>query len=120
MRDFHASVQIPHMEEIGRVFEDKDDENNGQHRQMNVRLHETVMDRRVALPGKSRAAMGMEGGRGGGIRCGFRGRNKRIRPDTRHKLRLVCVLFTFENNTGRTYGPTDGRTRPIIEMRRPI
>jgi len=30
------------------------------------------------------------------------------RPDTRHKMRLVCVLFTFENNTGRTDGPTDG------------
>ena len=25
-------------------------------------------------------------------------------------MRLVCVLFTFENNTGRTYGPTDGPT----------
>ena len=42
----------------------------------------------------------------------------KTRPDTRHKLRLVCVLFTFENNTGwtdgRTYrridGTTDGRT----------
>ena len=34
----------------------------------------------------------------------------RTRPDTRHKMRLVCVLFTFENNTGRTYGPTGGRT----------
>ena len=36
------------------------------------------------------------------------------KPDTRHKMHLVCVLFTFENNTGRTYGrtygPTDGRT----------
>ena len=36
------------------------------------------------------------------------------RPDTRHKMRLVCVLFTFENNTGhtdrRTDGPTDRRT----------
>ena len=32
------------------------------------------------------------------------------RPDTRHKMRLVCVLFTFENNAGRTYGRTDGRT----------
>ena len=42
------------------------------------------------------------------------------RPDTRQKMRLVCVLFTFENNTGRTYGPTDGRTRPLIEMRRRI
>ena len=30
------------------------------------------------------------------------------RPDTLHKIRLVCVLFTFENNTGRTDGPTDG------------
>ena len=26
------------------------------------------------------------------------------RPDTRHKMRLVCVLFTFENNTGRADG----------------
>ena len=54
------------------------------------------------------------------------------RPDTRHKMRLVCVLFTFENNTGhtdgptdlrtdlRTYGRTDGRTQPLIEMRRRI
>ena len=25
-------------------------------------------------------------------------------------MRLVGVLFTFENNTGRTDGPTDGRT----------
>ena len=45
---------------------------------------------------------------------------------------LVNVLFTFENNTGRTYGRTDGRTdrrtdgrtdgrtRPHIEMRRRI
>ena len=32
------------------------------------------------------------------------------RPDTRHKMRLVCVLFTFENNTGQTDGPMDGRT----------
>ena len=35
------------------------------------------------------------------------------RPDTRHKMRLVCVLcelFTFENNTGHTDGPTDGPT----------
>ena len=48
----------------------------------------------------------------------------KIRSDTRHKMRLVivCVLFTFENNTGytdrrmdgridrRTDGSTDGRT----------
>ena len=33
---------------------------------------------------------------------------KETRPDTRHKMRLVCVLLIFENNTGRTYGPTDG------------
>ena len=36
------------------------------------------------------------------------------RPDTRHKMRLVCVLFTFESNTGqtdrRTDEQTDGRT----------
>ena len=46
------------------------------------------------------------------------------RPDTRHKMRLVCVLFTFENNTGhtdrRTDGRTDGRTQLLIEMRRHI
>ena len=29
------------------------------------------------------------------------------RPDTRHKMRLVCVLFTLENNTGRTDLRTD-------------
>ena len=38
----------------------------------------------------------------------------KTRPDTRHKMHLVCVLFPFENNTGhtdgRTDGPTDGRT----------
>ena len=35
-------------------------------------------------------------------------------PDTRHKMHLVCVLFTFQNNTGHTdrqsHGPTDGPT----------
>ena len=49
---------------------------------------------------------------------------QRTRPDTRHKMRLVCVLFTLENNTGQMVGPTDrrtdGRTRPLIEMRRRI
>ena len=39
---------------------------------------------------------------------------KKTRPDKRHKMRLVCVLITFENNTGRTDGRmdlrTDGRT----------
>ena len=35
---------------------------------------------------------------------------RETRPDTRHKLRLVCVVFTFENNTGHTDGRTDGRT----------
>ena len=39
-----------------------------------------------------------------------KGRSEGTRPDTRHKIRLVCVLSTFENNTGRTYGPTDRRT----------
>ena len=38
----------------------------------------------------------------------------KTRPDTRHKMRLLCVLFTFENNTGPTDGssdgPRDGRT----------
>ena len=50
--------------------------------------------------------------------------NKKTRPDTRHKMRLVYVLFTFENNTGhtdrRTDGRTDGRTQPHIEMRRRV
>ena len=32
---------------------------------------------------------------------------KLTRPDTRNKMRLVCVLFTFESNTGHTDGPTD-------------
>ena len=32
------------------------------------------------------------------------------RLDTRHKMRIVCVLFTFENNWGRTDGRTHGRT----------
>ena len=41
------------------------------------------------------------------------------RPDTRHKMRLVCVLFTFENNMGRTDRQTDGRT-PLTEMLRRI
>ena len=35
-------------------------------------------------------------------------RDEETRPDTRHKMRLVCVIFNFENNTGRTYGRTDG------------
>ena len=39
------------------------------------------------------------------------GRNADVtRPDTRHKMRLVGVLFTFENNWGRTDGRTDRRT----------
>ena len=36
--------------------------------------------------------------------------NEETRPDTRHKMRLVRVLFTFGNNTGRTDGRTDGPT----------
>ena len=40
----------------------------------------------------------------------------RTRPDTWHKMRLICIHFTFENNTGLT----DGRTRPLMEMRRRI
>ena len=48
----------------------------------------------------------------------------RTRPDTRHKMHLVCVLFTFQNNTGHTDRPTDGRTygrtQPLIAMRRRI
>ena len=35
---------------------------------------------------------------------------KQTRPDTWHKMRLVCVLFTFENNTGHTDRRTDRRT----------
>ena len=42
------------------------------------------------------------------------------RPDTRHKMRLVRVLLTFEKNPGRTDGRTDRRTRLHIEMRRRI
>ena len=38
-------------------------------------------------------------------------RTNRTRPDTRHKMRLVCVLFTFENNTGQMDGWTDGPTQ---------
>ena len=49
---------------------------------------------------------------------------RRTRPDTRHKMRLVCVLSTFGNNTGHTDGRTDrgtdgrtdGRTRRLITM----
>ena len=37
-----------------------------------------------------------------------KGTKSKTRPDTRHKMRLVCVLFTFENNTGPSYGRTDG------------
>ena len=32
------------------------------------------------------------------------------RPDTRHKMRLLCVIFAFENNTAPTDGPTDLQT----------
>ena len=32
------------------------------------------------------------------------------RPDTRHKMRLVCVFSSFENNMGRTDLRTDGQT----------
>ena len=35
-------------------------------------------------------------------------RTNQIRPDTWHKMRLLCVLFTFENNAALTDGPTDG------------
>ena len=31
---------------------------------------------------------------------------RRTRPDTRHKMHLVGVLFSFENNWGRTDGHT--------------
>ena len=39
-------------------------------------------------------------------------KNKRkvTKPDTRHNMRLICVLFTLENNTGHTDGRTDGPT----------
>ena len=40
--------------------------------------------------------------------------DRETRPDTRHKMRLVCLFITFENNMGRTdggtYGGTYGRT----------
>ena len=36
--------------------------------------------------------------------------NQETRPDTRHKMRLVNVLFTFENNAEPTDGPTDRPT----------
>ena len=63
-----------------------------------------------------------------GKKVGQQEKVPRTRPDTRHKMRLVCVLFTFDNNAGptdlRTYGRTDqrtdGRTRPLKEMRRRI
>ena len=35
---------------------------------------------------------------------------KKTRPDTRHKMPLVGVLFTVENKSGRTDRQTDGRT----------
>ena len=35
---------------------------------------------------------------------------QKTRPDTRQKMRLVCVLFTFEDNWGRTDGGTYGWT----------
>ena len=41
---------------------------------------------------------------------GEKQREKQTRPDTRQKMRLVCVLSTFENNWGRTDRPTDGET----------
>ena len=37
------------------------------------------------------------------------------RPDTRHKMWVVCVLSTFENNTGRTYGLKDGLTDGLTD-----
>ena len=30
-------------------------------------------------------------------------------------MRLVCVLFTFENNTGRTEGRTHGQTHGLTD-----
>ena len=38
---------------------------------------------------------------------------KITRPDTGHKMRLVCVLFTFENNAGPTDLRTDRRTDTV-------
>ena len=38
------------------------------------------------------------------------GSGEKTRPDTRHKMHLVCVFFTFENNTGQTDGRTDLQT----------
>ena len=39
-------------------------------------------------------------------------RERKTRPDTRHKMRLERVLFTFEKKTrdGQTDRRTDGRT----------
>ena len=42
-------------------------------------------------------------------------RNIKTRLDTRHRMRLVCVLFTFLNNTGHMEGRTDRRTQPHID-----
>ena len=41
--------------------------------------------------------------------CSYVWKKKQTRPDVRHKMRLVGVLFTFENNTGHTDRRTDGR-----------
>ena len=39
----------------------------------------------------------------------YYGPEQKTRPDTRHKMRLVCVLFTFENNMGQSDERTDLR-----------
>ena len=41
-----------------------------------------------------------------------RRQQQQTRPETRHKMRLVCVLFTLKKITRdiQTYGRTDGRT----------
>ena len=82
-------------------------------------VHDTVTNKVIGIWRKRSIAAN--------VSCFLFGFDK-SRPDTGHKMRLVCVLFTFENNTGhtdgptngRTDGPTDGRTQPLIDMRRRI
>ena len=49
MRDLHAPVEVAHVEEIDRVFDDEDDEDDGEKREVSVRLSVTGGDHRVAL-----------------------------------------------------------------------
>ena len=41
----------------------------------------------------------------------------KTRPDTRHNMRLDCVVFTLENNTGHKDGWNDGRTDERTDKR---